>query len=1061
MNLDEYYSFRHDLVQALTRDILGPSEDEEVISDPPITRYAAGVLYPQSSGTINDEQNIDIVDDDDVTYDPPVALTNVRYPASMGMTFAVDPKVGTIVLTVTAARYVAVPISVADQTPTPSSRQRSIGSASTTRWRRRPVVAAPVTLDVSLVREGYVALDAHGSSTAEDVAGLQLFFRVRPIGTDGAIPITVALINTKTATGFAERDADSFFQPSITASAHDYVEGAFVERPDIVGNSSDRDLQSYRLLYRSACAFAVGHGCSVNWDIVGGRANRATRISTTFVPSHEVPVADSNPDIDARCLEMRYLVEANRTAIIEDLVSLCDGYGDWIAERRIESTSLPKDLSPIGDDHLADCNSALLRMRRGVAVLADDDSAWTAFVLMNTAMLQQRARTVWLRAGKPTSEPKLGDEHRWRPFQLAFILLCISGIVDPKSDDRRLADLLWFPTGGGKTEAYLGLIAFTVFLRRLRNADGGGVTALMRYTLRLLTIQQFERATLMMCCLEALRRTRSDLGQEPISIGLWVGQGATPNTLDAARTALNKLRTGLTPTSGDPCQLRSCPWCGHELDHRNYYIISDKSRLVVSCRQSDCLFNDGLPVYVVDEDVYRYRPTLIIATADKFASIAWREQTAELFNLQTARRPAQLPVDLIIQDELHLISGPLGTLVGLYETAIDILTSRQGIGPKIVASTATIRRASAQGKGLFNREVRQFPPPGLDAHDSYFAVEAPGDRRGTRMYVGLIAPGSSHTTLLVRAYAALLQNAHDIPASDAVKDPYWTLVGYFNSLRVLGGARMQVQDDVDDRMRLLVQGDTNRKRPADDVIELTSREPSGNIPEHLKRMAISLGASSSPVDVILATNMISVGVDVDRLGLMAVMGQPQSTSEYIQATSRVGRRYPGLVVVLFNAARSRDRSHYESFVAYHSALYRQVESTSVTPFSARARDRALHAVLITLARMLFADLRQNNSAAAVQTYRTELESVADRIVARVAAIAPDEVTHTAAQLRAILDAWEQRVVQASPLVYSDFRNLAQSLLVDAAYVGPDRDDLFATLWSLRDVDQESNLFLIQ
>ena len=152
-------------------------------------------------------------------------------------------------------------------------------------------------------------------------------------------------------------------------------------------------------------------------------------------------------------------------------------------------------------------------MRAGIGLLAADSDAWEAFRLANKAMLMQRARSDWLAAADPAGPPDLDGDHRWRPFQIAFILLCLEGIADPHSGDRELTDLLWFPTGGGKTEAYLGLLAFTAMLRRLRApSHGHGVTAIMRYTLRLLTIQQFERASLLVCCLESIRRTDSAAG---------------------------------------------------------------------------------------------------------------------------------------------------------------------------------------------------------------------------------------------------------------------------------------------------------------------------------------------------------------------------------------------------------------------------------------------------------------------------------------------------------------------------------------------------------------------
>jgi hypothetical protein len=666
-----------------------------------------------------------------------------------------------------------------------------------------------------------------------------------------------------------------------------------------------------------------------------------------------------------------------------------------------------------------------------------------------------------LASGSDAAAPTTEDEQAWRPFQLAFILLCLEGITDPDSPDRDLTDLLWFPTGGGKTEAYLGLIAFTILLRRLRGpSTGGGVTALMRYTLRLLTIQQFERAASLICALEVLRRSDSErLGQAPISVGLWVGRAATPQKRSAARTALSRLRSGASVPESNPVQLHSCPWCGTPLDHNNYWMPRDSTMMKVSCKngQGECPFadwNESIPVFLVDEDIYDHRPSLIIATVDKFASLPWLARAADLFNLNS---PDESPPELIIQDELHLISGPLGTLAGLYETAIDILCTVEGKRPKVVASTATIRRAGRQSEGLFAREVRQFPPPGHDARDSYFAVEAPPSERGTRMYLGLMAPGTSHTTLMVRTYAALLQGAAELE-DDNARDPYWTLVGYFNSLRVLGGARMQVQDDVGDRIELLARRRNTSPRPIDQSIELTSREPSSKIPSYLKQMAMPY-PSPEALDVILATNMISVGVDINRLGLMAVMGQPPSTSEYIQSTSRVGRQYPGLVVDLFNSSRSRDRSHYESFVGYHATIYSQVDSTTVTPFSPRARDRAVHAVVVGLARMLFPEFRENDGASAIIEHRALLDSVIQIVSDRVTRVAKDEAEATRRQVEDFIEEWSARAQDQPGIVYSNLSHPELALLRGLEEEGAEAVDSFGTPWSMRDVDQASNLYL--
>lgn len=1048
-DLNAAYSFRSQLVEELERDLLGPGSQAETIDDPPITKYVCGVLYPQprssdDQATLDQSQDIDETDEDDETAaaDPPVAMANIKYPSSMGITFAVSLHAArSIRIKIEAGRYTPAASESAPANETSMGRRRRRVTSST--WARSAVVADAVTLDVSSPDEGEL----------EVAEGLGLYHRIRP-AKDGVASVTVALINRlKTPPASEMRDGYAFFQPQIVVDAPTAPRLAFADRRRFDGAMNDSDRELYRLLYRDTSSLAVGHGCSVDWEItpdaIGGR------LTTRIVPRFDLLLSESNPDIVLDCLSMRFLEEGAQDDVIHELRRLPEGYRTWIEKRRGEVSALPHEVRAVATQNLAASLQACDRILRGIEVLAADKPALDAFRLTNRAMRRQRARSDWFASGKATDSPDDQKEYGWYPFQLAFILLCLEGIANATSSDREIADLLWFPTGGGKTEAYLGLIAFTLFLRRLRDPiAGSGVTALMRYTLRLLTIQQFERAAILICACESIRRSRSDLGKDPISIGLWVGQDATPNTRKAAGKSLDKLRTNPALEKGNPVQLHSCPWCGKALDHRNYYIAADNARLVIDCRNNDCLFRGGLPVLVVDEDLYDHRPTLVVATADKFASLPWRDQVVSLFNGGAA---PGLPPELIIQDELHLISGPLGTLAGLYETVIDAMcTSVGGARPKVVASTATIRRATEQARALFDREVRQFPPPALEVGDSYFARLAPASRKGSRLYVGLMAPGTSQTTLLVRAYSTLLQRVSEMQAEAYSKDPYWTLVGYFNSLRVLGGARMAVQDDVDDRMDLLAKK-AGPKRRLENQIELTSREPSAAIPDHLKKMGVSW-PDRDAVDVILATNMISVGVDVKRLGLMVVMGQPQSTSEYIQATSRVGREHPGLVVVLLNAARSRDRSHYENFVYYHAALYRQVEATSLTPFSARARARALHAALIALARLRIPELRGNESAPQIAGHVEAVRDLASTILSRVRAISPLDYEAAERELDELITWWVDRA-QNPRLVYRDDDDPGRALLVDASNDDPQIDSL-RTLWSLRDVDKSSNLYLV-
>ncbi|MFC7757533.1 helicase-related protein [Catellatospora bangladeshensis] len=922
------------------------------------------------------------------------------------------------------------------------------------RWRRVPVICEPVSLDISSPGVRRVSLHP----------GLELRALVREADSAGVVTITMTLVNMLSTGSYVLQDAQCFFQPEIEISGPEGV-CPFVERTAVLG-SFDDDQTLSALLYRYAPRFAVGHGCSVAWDWQPPAVYEpipdvcaVSSVRTEFIPTHEVLLTDSNPAVEGPALSMHTLATGSRQDIASALTRLLDGYERWIAARQDEArTTLGADHRKVAAKQLSQCTAALGRMRRGVELLADLDKpeVLEAFRLANRAMAAQHAQARWVKDGRTGSpEPTVV---RWRPFQIGFLLLCLEGVVDPVHGDHDVADLLWFPTGGGKTEAYLGLIAFTVFLRRLRDgAVGHGVTVLMRYTLRVLTLQQFERATTLICAMERIRaELPGTLGTEPISIGMWVGRSATPNSLERAQQQLDALRSAPTRSlqRENPVQLEACPWCGEQLTANDYEVRPAWMRMLVRCPRSSCPFSDdrGLPVHLVDAAVYDARPTLVVATVDKFASLPWRPATTALFN-DGVDGPVR-PPELIVQDELHLISGPLGTLTGLYETAVDILAGR----PKVVASTATIRRASDQVEALFTRQVAQFPPAGLDARDSWFAVEAPRDDKASRRYIGLLAPTTSQATLLVRTYAALVQAAAQSEADPAVRDAYWTLVGYFNSLRLLSAAELQVLDDVQGRLELLANRDGTTMRHATTLIELSSRAESTAIPRHLKQLERRY-PDRDACDVLLATNMISVGVDIDRLGLMAVMGQPQTTAEYIQATSRIGRRHPGLIAVMLNSARSRDRSHYEQFQGFHSALYRTVESTSVTPFSSRARDRGLHAVIVALTRLMVSGARDNAAAADVEKFVDEINSIVRPLVLeRVEAVDRDEYDSTATNFDEFVEWWRAEAEAHPNLVYEAGRgNRRRSLL--SGFDDLDDDTGWPTLWSLRDVDVESSLFL--
>jgi hypothetical protein len=1043
--LEQAYDTREFMLKRLSEDLLGGPADAR-LHEAPLSRFVMGVLYPDVDGdmpaqsSIEDEVENDVEaeaggDAPDNVVDPAVSMSRVRYPRSMGLTIALEQTADAgLEVSVTSVRYEVI---------------------TEGEWWAVEIPEDPIL----------VAAHPPRLERLQVADGLDLVVNCRE-ARGGAVAVTLTLVNTLRAPQ-GEKDSFSWFRPRIVARA---VNSAFRERPPAtVAGVDELEIRSQQLLFRDVRSFAVGHGCAVAWE---GRDPE--KVETTYLPRYELLLSEA-AGREGLDLSMNALAADDSFDALEHLIA---NYRAWISGL---PTSVPQ---PLDDNeeatlqlHMREARAASDRMEAGLRLLRNDANVRRAFQLTNRAMAQQRSRQEHHRTGGK-GDPESTAEASWRPFQIGFILTNLSGLADADHADREIADLLWFPTGGGKTEAYLGIIGIAILLRRLRDPKAAGVSVLMRYTLRLLTLQQYQRATGLICALEMERQAHLP-DTAPISIGLWVGQASTPNDAATARRVLQKARRpGARETEddvSDPVQLRRCPWCGNALDHNNYEIV-DRTWMRVSCGNDSCAFRNGLPVHIIDDDVYSNRPSLVIGTVDKFAMMPWKREVGALLGAEGAVSDANfdyLPPDLIVQDELHLISGPLGTMVGLYETAVDGIAGRRAPA-KVVASTATIRRASDQVRAVFARTARQFPPPGLTQRDSFFAVEATRTEKGSREYVGAMAPGASQTTLMVRVYASLLQSAAMVAESDPSADLYWTLLGYFNSLRVLGGAYIQVMDDVPDQMKVISgrRGETLRNPKA--IREMTSRKRSSEIPHELEILEQRRGEPEA-ADVVLATNMISVGVDVDRLGLMVVMGQPQTSSEYIQATSRVGRRMPGLVVTAYNSARSRDLSHYENFAAYHRTLYRHVEATAATPFAPRARDRALHAVLVALARHRIPEAGPSRAAGDVADWSDELEKLADVIVERSIAArtsgdepAADESPETIRdELSALIDHWLDAHLSHYEGWFNKYRG---ALLVEASrvlgsdepeFAFPPADPAWPTLTSMRDVDAESSVYLIR
>ncbi|WP_170429168.1 helicase-related protein [Ruegeria arenilitoris] len=1011
---------REIVASRLFDDLIGPRQSDEELSARPSDVYLTGILWPQCTAMGGeDDERLGTAgagaSEESSGENDAVKTRSIQKPSVAGISFS-------------AASIGAPHVRVTCSFATYRLEERE----ENTIWKRQPhnIEISELLLEPGPTRE--ISLRDLDQSLPS------VSLSLRCLDVDGAVLATLALVNSAVPEQARDEiEASSLFQTAIRIEPCDGTRlvpkpprRALTAGQNLEVNASEEVLSdevSGALLYRNVLEFAVGHTCSAEWETLGGENDdqRSARwVETTWLPSAIVEGVDPNgheyfSDLAKAAnfdpMSAEELAHADSLSLQEGLNRFCGAYERWVKSqrKRIDDVDdVNPELKHVAVAHLAQCQVALERMQASVKELCSKPRLQRAFQLANLAMHLQHS---W-----DETKSRHGPL-RWRPFQLGFLLLSAPSSVERGHEHRGVLDLLWFPTGGGKTEAYLALIACIAVYRRLSDTpdDHSGVCALMRYTLRLLTTQQFARSAAMIVALEAIRTGKVTCpqglplqGDEPFSIGLWVGGDATPNKRTAAFASIVQRAQEIA----SPKQLARCPACGDKLE---WSIASPTSPVLVQCTNSQCTMYGALPVFTVDEDVYDRRPTLLIGTVDKFAQIVREKRTNRLFGVSSGSPP-----DLIIQDELHLISGPLGTIAGTYETAFDLMFGSHGHRAKVIGSTATIRRAPEQALALFDRQAFQFPPPAIDHDDSGFAVRDQRRKAVGRRYLGVTTAGRSAKFTLQAVAGSLLQTAFGAFSDDDRRDAYWTLVGYFNSLRELGGALVLMQDDVSDSVELYSNARSEDARPLSNVEELTSRRTQEEIREMLDLLDIKVG-SPGAVDAVLATNMVSVGVDISRLGLMLVNGQPKTIAEYIQSTSRVGRGdVSGLVVSVLNNAKARDRSHFETFSGWHRTLYRDVEATSVTPFASRARDRALHAALVAAVRHLVPDMldspRMDDDA------EDEAMDIIDLIVGRAKKIDPEE-TAVRGELERLLDTWRAR----SPEIYwSDFKG-GKSLLQSA------------------------------
>jgi hypothetical protein len=1083
---------------AVIDDLLGPANGphEEIVEMSVRDRYLVGKLAPIVDGGVHktdgpyseeDMQNkstkedlVELVNKDHIPFDqnsPSVDFdddeekeidaddSRFLVPSAMGFTFCVDAQTPSIVLSVSWGHYERANSEKIDEKKGKPLRC----------WKRIPCGGS---MKLPLTEGRITPITPDNNYPLVQIQG-----NIRKSPENNAKLVTLFLVN-KQEKPQQNQDAAWIFQPELRVTG---INGqtVFRKRPISQTNKNDDELLSLEMMYRKHLEFATGHGVSVH-AVLDSNPEFAVELRTAVIPEQEVPYTEaSNFSVEERpglakmaekgFFDMENLAKLDKDDLKNALAMLADDYALWIENEKSKIGRTVNGFDAQAEEVITQCESILKRIREGIDVLYSDKNALAAFRFANQAMALQRIHSIYAKNIQNkfvvTLESIDKRENRsWRPFQLAFILLTIPSLANPAHEKRTkpieaIADLLWFPTGGGKTEAYLGVAAFTMAIRRLQGSFGGfdgsrGLAVIMRYTLRLLTLQQFHRASVLLCAMEHIRKKADNVwGGEPFTLGLWVGQKVTPNTTADSSEAIEHERERHYRAGSSPAQLTSCPWCGHEIKAvRDITVDKEIGRTFIYCSDphGNCEFSrangSGLPVLVVDEEIYHHPPSMLIATVDKFAMTAWRGETRTLFgkaglecprhgilwpeanctgnHQKTKNLPAVQvkkispvrPPDLIIQDEFHLISGPLGTMVALYETAIDELASWSFNGvtirPKIIASTATVRKALDQVNNVFLRTVSIFPPHGLDVEDNFFSIQRPVEEKPGRHYMGICSPGASRPAVLIRVYVALLTGAQSLVEHfDSAADPYMTLIGYFNSLRELGGMRRLAEDDIQTRSYRVEMSDVIRpglkQRSVRRIDELTSRVSSKDIPEKLKALETIYKKEYAKdelkaLDIVLATNMLSVGVDIDRLGLMVVNGQPKNTAEYIQATSRIGRKFPGLVVTVLTWARPRDLSHYETFEHYHESFYKHVEAQSVTPFSSRALDRGLTGVMTSLTRLGFEEFNPNLGAGRMDSpVNAGAEQIISAISERAWKVTDKKTTyeHTIMMCKDRIDQW--------------------------------------------------------
>ena len=1090
---------RYKIIESIHSNLIGPQggEGEVVIGRAPLLNYISGKLYAEGTET-NDTTNHDDNDGSNdagsnegdsinSSGDEPLSDTFQSLPSSAGISFCIKNDTN---IEIEASCGIYEPLEEEDdEGEKQESDENNQGDKQKAKSKhRRLPYKDRILIDRNKKNNPLPCFDERA----------ELLFKITPLDEQSNI-VTVTLRNSQIK-DLANILETTLFQIELKITSIDNMIEPYPTSNNSHLNEEELEMQ---LRYIHDRPYARGWNVSVDWDLKNG-SEGAQSVQIAYFPKEfvhrmlfEIPSVDSEIFEDDHIFNLAYLSneDSDKSDVIEALNNFANFFEKWI--KNLQPTDEMCDTS---ESIIKKINTSLKRIRSGINAL-EDDLVYSCFQLANYSMLIQMAhfnengeQVFDLEQGRSLEnlDYKTYKQFNWRPFQLAYFLLTLESVIDEENEDRNVVDLIWFQTGGGKTEAYLLVAAFEMIHRRIKFGEKGLGTAIInRYTLRFLTTDQFTRTARLICALERIRRDpdietklKDRLLNEPFTLGLWVGKSVTPNKLDrdiqndddlSARGRLQNMKENI----GNPerflnyFQIESCPSCATKLYPASQMINDDgevnelywglryeNNRFMMFCPNDGCLFNDtqsgGLPLLVIDDQIYEQPPTFLMGTIDKFANLAWEKRSKKI----VTGNATVMPPSLIIQDELHLITGSLGTLAAIYESSIDTIANLTGSKPKYIAATATIKNSTQQCRRIFARKCKIFPSPGLSMNDSFFSIIDQSENTA-RMYLGLMGsmPGTVNS---FKTMAAMLQVINEIDLSDEEKNAFWTLLTYHNSIRELGRTISTYGDEIPAQMKNYASTQDKIRKLKGELYEVSSKAVKSISDARAALLKEYEPNNNNAYDFVPCTNMISVGIDIQRLSYMFVNGHPKMNSEYIQATSRVGRgKIPGLVITNYSAFKPRDRSFFEQFKTFHQTIHREVEPTTVTPGSVNAMKKALHAALIIAVRFGGGDRFLEDSDAINFDVNHPVE-VIDALKNRLSSSYEeheDEKDQLVIELDSIIEKWiswcEEYRNKNQNLTYRHDSRQTGALIYDVGKKG--KKIGWATLRSMRHVDQEVEL----